>query len=342
MRCSIVRATAISSDPRRALLAASPRGLDLIGRARRAASLICCAALVGGCRPPSLPHDESVALDAGFIEVHVERPPAPAPPHPAVISLLGEREALLDAGFAVVTFRVHWEMLRGVPPALPAPAPGPAPTHGVGVWLLASPSPRTVGQRYFGLVAAQVKAVRRVLDHLSASPLVDAARIGIAGSSTNGFAALEATAADPRIRAAVAVAACGDYHRFLELSSLAMRGAPLELDPDYSRELRGREPAAHPERLVHAAVLMVNGTADVAVPPACPRQTAAVLQQAYADAGAPDAFRLVLVDDASHTQLGPRAREESLAWFGYWLAPRFSMTRNQADSVQPPAGQPVC
>jgi dienelactone hydrolase len=238
-----------------------------------------------------------------------------------VISLLGERDVLLGAGFAVVTFTVHWELLRGLAPAPLPPEPAPAPAPGVGVWLLASPTAGTVGQRYFGLVAAQVKTIRRVLDHLQTSPLVDASRIGIAGSSTNGFAALEATAGDPRIRASAVVAACGDYHRFLELSSLAMRGAPLTLDPSYSHELRMREPIRHPDRLLHAAVLLVNGAADVAVPPACARETADALQRAYTDAGVPERFHFVLVEGAAHSQLGPRARDEAVAWFARWLAP---------------------
>jgi dienelactone hydrolase len=299
------------------VLAAPPRGLDLIARAAGPAALVLLGAILAGCRPSAVPREETAMLDAGFIEVHVERPLGTVPPHPAVVTLLGEREALLAAGFAVVTFTVHWEQLRGQTPA-PLPA-APAPTGGAGVWLLASPSPRTVGQRYFGLVAAQVKALRRVLDHVSTSRAVDPSRIGIAGSSTNGFAALEATAADRRVRAAVVVAACGDYHRFLELSSLAMRGAPLDLDPGYSNELHAREPARHAERLPHAAVLMINGTADVAVPPACARETAASLGSAYATAGAPEKFRLVLVDGATHNQLGLRTREEGIAWFARWL-----------------------
>jgi dipeptidyl aminopeptidase/acylaminoacyl peptidase len=239
-----------------------------------------------------------------------------------VISLLGEREALLHAGFAVATFTVHWEIVRGLAPdplpAVPAPAGG-GPEAPVGVWLLASPSARTVGQRYFGLIAAQVAIVRRVVDHLATLKVIDTTRLGIVGSSTNGFVTLEATAADPRITAAVAVAACGDYHRFLELSSLAMRGAPLDLDPEYGSALRAREPSAHPDRLTHAAVLMVNGAADIAVPAPCARETGDTLRAAYAQAGVPERFRLVLVEGAGHAQLGPVARDESVLWFGRWL-----------------------
>jgi dienelactone hydrolase len=296
--------------------------MDLIVRGTGAAGSVglCLAALV--CCGPKLERGTYTAtLDGDFVEIHVKTPPTAAPPHPVVISFLGEHAALLRAGFAVATFRLHWERLRGVlvpPPDLPA-APEKRPDGPVGAWLLASPSPKFVGRRYFGLIAAQVAAVRRVVDHLTTLDVVDGSRVGIAGSSTNGFASLEATATDPRIAAAVVVAACGDYHRFLERSSLAMRGAPLDLDPTYSRELRTREPASHPERLTHAAVLMLNGTADAAVPVVCAEETAATLRAAYEQAAAAERFRLVLVEGAGHAQLGSRVGDESIAWFGRWL-----------------------
>jgi dienelactone hydrolase len=263
-----------------------------------------------------------VTLDGGFLEIHVATPDVGAPPYPAIVSFLGDHEALRGAGFAVATFRLHWERLRGLHAAPPLPAaPAPSADTGgpVGVWLLASPSPRTVGQRYLGLIAAYVAAVRRVVDHLTTLDLVDASRLGVVGSSTNGFVSLEATAADARIAAAVAVAACGDYHVFLQRSSLAMHGAPLDLDPAYSRDLRAREPATHPERLTHAAILMLNGSADEAVPLACAEETAARLHAAYRRAAVPERFRLVVVEGAAHAALGARARDESVAWFGRWL-----------------------
>lgn len=272
--------------------------------------------------PRTPPADHGVAV-GDFLEIRVTPPDAGAPPYPAIVSLLGEHEAFLRAGFAVATFRIHWERLRGLPTAPPPPPvpPARAAVAGgpVGVWLLASPSPRTVGQRYFGLIAAYVSAVRSVVDHLTTLDLVDASRLGVVGSSTNGFVSLEATAADARIAAAVAVAACGDYHVFLQRSSLAMHGAPLDLDPAYSRDLRTREPATHPERLTHAAVLMVNGSADQAVPLACAEGTAARLHVAYRRAAAPERFRLMVVEGAAHAALGARAREESVAWFALWL-----------------------
>ena len=161
--------------------------------------------------------------------------------------------------------------------------------------------------------------VPRVIDYLATVPDVDPRRIAIAGSSTSGFVALEAAAREPRLAAAVVIAACGDYRDFLHHSSLAMNGEPLDLDPAYARELLGRQAISHPARLTHAAVLMVNGVADLAVPITCARATARVLDEAYPRAGVPERFRFVAVEGAGHSDLAGRARSELLAWLGRWI-----------------------
>lgn len=264
---------------------------------------------------PTVIHEAS--LENGFVTIRVTVPPGEPPgPRPAVISLLGAEEALLDAGLAVVTYSLHWELLWGL-----APPPPPPSARTVGVWLLAAPTPQTVGQGYFALIASNAGMVPRVVDYLATLSDVDATRIGIAGTSTNGFVAIEATAREPRLAAALVVAAAGDYRCFLEHSSLAMNGAPLDLAPAYERDLVEREPIAHPEHLLHAAVLMVNGTTDHAVPARCARPTADALAKAYDAAGVPDRFRFVLVEGAGHNDLGARVRAEGVPWLQRWLAP---------------------
>lgn len=258
------------------------------------------------------------SLENNFVTVQVTIPQDPPGPRPAVISLLGAEQAILDAGLAVVTYRLHWELLRGLAPPPPPPAPDARP---VGVWLLAASSPKTVGQGYFAVIASNAGMVSRIVDYLATLRDVDATRIGIAGTSTNGFVALEATAREPRIGAALVVAATGDYPCFLEHSSLAMNGAPLDLAPAYAHDLAQRDPLAHPERLLHAAVLMVNGTTDHAVPARCARATADILTKAYDAAGLADRFRFVLVEGAGHNDLEPRIRAEGLPWLQRWLAP---------------------
>jgi fermentation-respiration switch protein FrsA (DUF1100 family) len=232
--------------------------------------------------------------------------------------MLGEHDALLAAGFSVATFAIRWELVKGFAPPPPPPDPD---AHPVGVWLLAAPTPKTVGRGYFALIASNVGMIPRVVDYLATLADVDATRVGIAGTSTNGFVALEAASREPRIGAALVIAAAGDYRCFLEHSQLAMNGAPLDLDPGYDRELAHREPIAHPEQLAHAAVLMVNGSADHAVPARCATRTARVLGAAYDAAGVPERFRFLLVEGGGHNDLSARAREEGLRWFTEWLAP---------------------
>jgi hypothetical protein len=96
-----------------------------------------------------------------------------------------------------------------------------------------------------------------------------------------------------------------------------MEGKALDLDPAYARWLDEHDPIRHPERLVHAAVLMVNGKGDKAVPAACAERTAHVLRDAYRRAGAPERFRFELVE-GGHV-IEDAARWGALAWFQHWL-----------------------
>jgi len=265
--------------------------------------------------PPAAPEDE-VSLEGGFLTVHVAVPSGPGGRKPAVIAPPGDHEALLAAGIVAVSYRVHWEFLRALAPPEP-----PATENRVGVWLLASPTPKTIGKSYLTFVAYDAnEAIPKVLDYLATLPDVDPARTGIGGTSTSGFVALQAIAADRRLIGAVVVSACGDYHRFLHLSNLAMNGHPLDLDPAYDAWLRTQEPIRHPESLVHAALLMVNGAEDRAVPLSCAEATARTLQRAYVRRRLARRFRFVVVPSVGHV-LGPRATDATMAWWRRVLAP---------------------
>ncbi len=257
-----------------------------------------------------------VEIDGRWITARIEIPATPPGPKPVVIAPTADADVLLAAGTILVTYSVNWHLLAGLAPPEPAPPP---PENTVGVWLLASPTPKTIGKVFLTLIDYNARqAIPKVIDHLVTMPEVDPARIGVAGNSTNGFTALEAAAADPRIAAAAVVVACGDYHSFLHLSSLAMNGKPLDLDPAYDAWLREREPIRRPDRLVHSAVLMVNGADDVAVPAPCATRTARALRAAYRRAHVPERFRFVLIPGSSHN-LDERAAHEVLAWWWRWL-----------------------
>jgi len=287
-----------------------------------------CALCLSACallRSPPAPPAASTApaydrreatLSNGLLTIEVKIPHAPAGPKPAVIALIGKQEALLEAGMVVATYRLNGRTHGVGTPPPPAPTP-----RTYGEWMLASPTRGTVGAGFFGVIWENASRVTEVVDYLTRLPEVDPERIGIMGVSTTGFTALEATATDVRIRVAVVVAACGDYPTFLHLSSLGMNGEPSDLDPAYARELQSHEALIHPERLTHAALLMVNGTGDRTVPIECAQTTATALRVAYAKAGAPERFRLLVREGAAHSELAGPSGDEILAWLKRWLEP---------------------
>ena len=267
--------------------------------------------------PPAV-EVRNVELMGGFVQLRLDIPASPPGPKPTVVSLVDGREQLLEMGMVVASYRQNWEPLKA---RAPPPPPEPPPKNTVGVWLLAAPTPKTVGKGWFAMISLDAESILpQVLAYLATLPEVDASRIGIIGSSTKGFAVMR-TAADSRIAAAVVLAACGDYHTFLHLSPLAMNGAPLDLDARYDAQLRRLEPIRHPARFTHAAILMMNGTADAAVPIECARSTARAFERAYASAGVPERFRFVEVGGAGHNDLGAGTPAEVGAWLHRWLRP---------------------
>jgi pimeloyl-ACP methyl ester carboxylesterase len=265
-----------------------------------------------------------LTLANGFYTVDVTVPTAFPSPRPAVISMLGEPDDLLDVGLAVVTYQAHWERLKGLADSTTTTTTpsSVAPRKTYGKWLLASSDPRTIGEGYLRLIVGNAEdAVPKVIDALSALPDVDTRRLAIAGTSTNGFLVLQALMADRRLIAGAAIAACGDYRRFLQVSSLGMDGGTLELDPGYERWLQAKEPVRHAERIVHAALLMVNGAEDRAIPVECATETARVFEDAYRRAGRSGRFKFVLVTGKGHN-ITADARTDVRAWLRRWLLGR--------------------
>jgi dienelactone hydrolase len=270
------------------------------------------------------------SLLGGFLTVELMIPTAPAGPRPAIINPTLDRALLLERGFALVRYTAHWEMLRGLEPRpgseSPARSDADAAETQVGTWLLAAPRPGIVGRAYFTFIGADaVNHVPLVVDHLETVPEIDAERIAVAGSSTAGFAALEALAGEPRLAVGVVRVACGDYHEFLKHSSLALAGderwlidGQMVLDEDYAAELREREPIRSAERFPPRPLLMLNGAQDPAIPLTCARRTAAALERAYAARGLSERFHFVLYPERGH-DLGAPARDETLHWWDRWL-----------------------
>jgi dienelactone hydrolase len=297
----------------------------------RGALAVLLVAATLGCRrgpvPPTVepmpgapPTDtRELSLDGGFITIRVDIPREPPGPKPAVLALLGERPRMLRAGIVTIGYHVNWNVLAPLVKNQPKPPP---PEHTWGKWLLVSPSPGTIGQGYFELINGDAtRTIPRVLDAVAAIPDIDMTRIGIAGTSTTGFTALQAVAAEPRIKAAVIGAACGDYHRFLFASTLAMNGEFLDLAAGYETWLHSVEPIRHPDRLVHAAILLLAGGDDPVIPRRCVEVTVDTLRRAYDEAGVPDRFSARIVPGLGHSFTPPMV-DDMMAWWAKWLTGR--------------------
>jgi len=266
--------------------------------------------------PPSPTPEFSVkqgVLFNGTVSVRLEIPNNPAGPKPAVITLVDDLRGFRDAGFVAVTYKIDWARIKGPTP------PAPPSERRVGKWVLTSPSAKVLGKSYLrGITEEATEYVPKIIDWLETVPEVDANRLAMAGGSTNGFITLQAVAADHRLRAAVVIAACGDYRGFLRQSSMGMEGKPLALEPSYERWIRAHDIIRKPRHMVHAALLMVNRAEDPIIPVSCADATARVLKQTYAAAGATDRFRYVRFETTGHG-IGPDERRETMEWLGKWL-----------------------
>lgn len=294
----------------------------------RLRSLLILGALLVGCGavhsgepaaaptpPPTTYLVRETDLVNGAVSVRMEIPPQPEGRKPAVIALLtNDRGPVLKAGWVAVTYNVRWGVLR-----MNEPTPAPS-QQAVGRWVLASPSEATLGERYLRDIAATADTyLPAVIDWVAAQPEVDPKRLAMTGSSTNGFIALRAGAVDRRLGVVVAVAACADYERFLQGSSMGMDGKPLHLAPSYVDWLHSQEVIRDPATITRAALLMVNRAADPLIPVACADETARILADAYATAGASDRFRYVRLEGEGHG-VGPEELAAAMAWLRTWLA----------------------
>jgi dienelactone hydrolase len=296
-----------------------------------AASALASSIALGGCAAPRWLDPSSqvppgfalheFALDDGLLRVSVKIPHVPAGRKPAVIQPLVDEVELLARGIVVVRFRHDW--MRAL---APVPLAEDRPPNVVGGWMLAAPRPGIVGRGYFGVIRVTAReSIPQVLDLLETLPDVDPDRIAVAGSSTGGFIALEALIAEPRLAAAVVRVACGDYHRFLRSSSLALADDPrwlpdgvMQLDAEYEAELAEQEPIRFAAALPPRPLLMLNGTEDAAVPFACALRTAEIFEEAYARAGVASHFRFVTYESRGH-DVGHATDVETLRWWERWL-----------------------
>lgn len=284
----------------------------------------------GPSQEAAQPAPTTAALADGWIEVSLTLPRTGAGPFPVVISPILPDETLLTNGFAIARFHTNWESLVGLRKLAPSPSPEPeapqATPEPVGKWLLTAPRPGIVGRSYFDLITTDAEqSLPLVVDWLEARPEIDPRRIAITGSSTSGFTALQAMAAEPRIAAGVVRVACGDYLTFLKSSSLALNddprwlpGGKLVLEPDYAVEIAAREPIRHADRYPPRPLLLMAGERDRAIPLACVENTVTRFRAAYAAAGVPDRFEFIAAPEEGHN-LSADMNAAILPWLERWL-----------------------
>jgi dienelactone hydrolase len=282
--------------------------------------------------PAAEPDVDTVAtqLAGGWIDVTLSIPRRPSGPKPVVISPIVPEEQLLARGFVVARFHANWEALRafGAQSGGKAADAAEPSAKQVGAWLLAAPRPGIVGRAYFDIISTDAeKVLPQVIDYLTTLPEVDPTRIALTGSSTGGFIALQAMAAEPRIAVGVVRVACGDYMRFLKSSSLALNDDPrwltdgeVVLDPDYAVEVAAREPIRKAERFPPRPLLLLAGEQDRAIPYACVEATVQRFRKAYDQRRAGDRFRFVSFPEAGHN-LDDVANAAIVPWLEQWLAP---------------------
>jgi len=147
--------------------------------------------------------------------------------------------------------------------------------------------------------AAALAASRRL-------PFVDPSRLALFGFSMGGWAALNAAARDPKVRAVVAVAPAGGAEmigpntlQFITRLSRPLNTiGPKALAADFKKAVTAHDPARAVGR-IKAPLLLVHGDADQTIP--------AVVSRRIAKHAGPNA-RLVIERGASHDFLDRRPR----------------------------------
>jgi dienelactone hydrolase len=185
--------------------------------------------------------------------------------------------------------------------------------------------------------------VMRLIDYLSGRPDVDPSRIGVIGNSKGGTEAYLAAAADERIAVVAPLIGVQSFGWSLrhgaawEARTWTLRSA-VEAAASDSREAvnaafmrkfyeriapglvdRFDGPAMLP-LIAPRPLLVVNGDSDPRSPLGGVREATASAERAYAAAGTPEKFVLLLEVDAAH-EVTQEAEEAVVKWFVRWLSP---------------------
>ncbi len=171
------------------------------------------------------------------------------------------------------------------------------------------------GEYRFTTLVAQARAALRAAKRLD---FVDPGRVAVYGFSMGGWTALNLAAAEPSLRAVLAVAPCGGpeilgpgTRRFLARFSRPLNAPKTDvLLADFRAALRRFDPAKSVAR-VEPPLLLAHGDRDETIPLAVSRRLASL---------APRGTRLAVVEGGDHGLLERRRTLAGLA--AVWLASR--------------------
>jgi dienelactone hydrolase len=185
--------------------------------------------------------------------------------------------------------------------------------------------------------------ILRLIDYLETRPDVDAKRIGLIGFSKGGMETYLAAAVDPRIAVAVPCIGVQSFHWALDNDSWQSRVGTFQkaidaaakdagvttIDAKFVRAFYDRvAPGIYGEfdgpsmvpLIAPRPLLSINGEKDPRTPGPGLQECAVSARRAYAAAGAPDRFELLIQKDTAH-QVRPEALVQAIAWFEKWLLP---------------------
>ena len=185
--------------------------------------------------------------------------------------------------------------------------------------------------------------VMRLIDYLETRKDVDPKRIGLTGISKGGIETYLASAADPRIAAAVPYIGVQSFKWALDNGQWRARIATIQPafdaaakhagksadDVNFVREFYARvvpgidgrfDGPAMLTLIAPRPLLVVNADSDANTPVAGVRLAVDSARPAYAAANAADKLQLVIEENTPH-RVNPEAIDAGIAWFVRWLAP---------------------
>jgi pimeloyl-ACP methyl ester carboxylesterase len=165
------------------------------------------------------------------------------------------------------------------------------------------------------LIEETAQDIRTVIDGILRQGEADPARIGLAGVSMGAYAALQATAADDRIRAAVSILGSPYWDD-------VFAGSLEESDPAKRSELEAfaalHQPASFPDRFFPRAILFQTGEKDPHLKSRRVKDFCGRLAGAYASA--PEKLDCLEFAGIGH-EFTAEMWENTLEWFERFLQP---------------------